>query len=112
MIKKLFSILKRSGLEVYLPSKKTGKPTGAYVVIAEEKSEPGLTGMGIYTYFSIKIVSPLESYNSLEETQEKVKTALLNSSFKFHTSETEEVKSDDGFVRTLTYRRFKRCVCR
>ena len=112
MIKKLFTILKRNGIEVYLPSKKSGKATSAYVVINEEKSELSLTGMGMYTYFSVKIVSPLESYYSLEETHNKVKNALSNSSFKFFSSETEEVNSDVGFIRTLTYRRFKRCVCR
>ena len=112
MIKKLFTILKRNGIEVYLPGKKSGKATSAYVVINQEKSEPGLTGMGIYTYFSVKIVSPLESYYSLEETYTKVKNALSNSSFKFFSWETEEVNSDVGYIRTLTYKKFKRCVCR
>ena len=107
MIKKLFSILKNGGVDVYMAGKKQGKCTKAYVSIKEDKSEMSLTGKGIYTYFSVILVSPLDNYCALDAIHNKVDTAIEGSKFKFFGSESEEV-SEDGYIRTLTYRRFKR----
>lgn len=112
MIKKLFSYLKSSGIDVYLPSKKTGKCTAPYVVVNEEKCAISQTGRSIYTYFSVSVIAPLEDYASLEETVSKVKASLKGTAFKFFGSEADNGGDTDGYKRTLTYRGLKPMGCR
>jgi len=112
MIKKLFSYLKAVGIDVYLPSKKSGKCTAAYAVVKEEKSEKSLTGKSVYTYFTVTVIAPLENYNALENTCKKVKQSLKGTAFKFFESEDSESGDDfNGYKRTLTYRTLKSAIC-
>lgn len=113
MIKKLFSYLKSSGIDVYLPAKKTGKCTSPYAVINQDKSEISRTGRGLYVYYSVSVIVPLTDYNALEELTAKVRNVLKNTSFKFYGSETKVAGKDyDGYKRTLTYRILKPLICK
>ena len=108
MVKKLFKKLKDNGFDVYFPAKKPGKCTTPYIVVKEEKAEVGITGKSLCTRFSVIVVAPGDNYNLLGETLSQVKAALKNSPFKFLSSETDEVKDDDGYVSTMTYQTIKK----
>jgi len=111
MVKKLFSLLEKNGIAVYLPAKMPGRCTEPYATVNEDKTELAKTGSGAYTYFTVSVMSPVESYASLDELQKKVTAALRGSCFKFLGSETEETGGDAVcYKRTLTYRVLKR-IC-
>lgn len=105
MIKKLFGLLKDAGIDVYLPGKKQGKATDAYAVINCTGSEPGKTGSELYTFFSVALLAPDESYMALCDLEAKTVAALKGSCFKFTESRNEDSFSEAGaYKRVLLYR--------
>lgn len=113
MIKKLFSYIKSTGTDVYLPAKKTGKCTSPYAVVKEEKSEISFTGKSVYTYFSVTVIVPIENYGLLDDVCIKIRRALKNTPFKFFESKDDESGDDfNGYKRTLTFRTLKSALCK
>ena len=113
MIKKLFAYLKNAEIDTYLPARKDGKCTSPYAVINEEKSEPGLTGRCLYTYFTVTVVAPADNYSALDQTVSKVRSALKGTQFRFDGSESAEVNENiQGYCRVLNYRVIKPMGCK
>ena len=110
MIRKFFDALYGESLSVYPPGKKKGKATTPYVVVNEEKSEPSLTGRGIYTYLCATVVVPHENYGYLNETCKTVKDKLKNTPFRFLESD-EDTCDEEGYKKQMTFKIFKRSDC-
>lgn len=108
-VKKLFNLIKESGVEAYLPAKKTGKCTDVYAVVSREASLPTVTGRGLGVSFTVKIAAPLDRYGDLCEAETKIMSALAETPFKFEGSGGDEVDGENGaYVRTLTFSAFRR----
>lgn len=112
MVKKLFSLLKDGGVDVFLPIKHTGKCTSPYAVVSEEDTQQGKTGSGVYTYFTVTLISPAEDYASLDSMDKKVRTVIKGTPFKFVSARTESADAETAaYKRTLYFRAFKRNIC-
>ena len=111
MVKKLFSLLKDGGVDVFLPMKHTGKCTSPYAVVSEEDTNQGKTGSGVYTYFTVTLISPAEDYASLDSMDKKVRTILKDKPFKFVSAHTESADPETAaYKRTLYFRVLKKSL--
>jgi hypothetical protein len=109
MVKKLFSLLKEGGVNVFLPAKHLGKCTFPYAVVNEDSVEESKTGSALYTFYSVTLLSPTDDFASLDIMDKKVREILKTSPFKFISSHTESADGDlDAYKRVLTYRSLKR----
>ena len=113
MIKKLFSYIKNSGVDVYMPAKKTGKCISPYAVVNEEKTELSQSDKSSYVYFSVTVAAPIENYSALDAISANIKSALRGTTFKFMGSKTANTDgSENAYKRILTYRSIKPAYCR
>lgn len=109
MVKELFCLLENGGVRVRLPGKETGRCTAAYAVVSEGETHLGTTGKSLLTEFFVTVAVPAERYSELCAEEEKIKSALIGSPFKFTGSGIDEVDGELGaYTKTLTFSAHRR----
>lgn len=96
-MKRIYTTLKESGLDVYFSGQHKGLCKTPYVVVKESNQSPELGTRVIgRRIVDIMIYIPIGSYIAIESYREKVKRALLNSSFLRYTGfETPIIIEED-----------------
>lgn len=109
MLKRLFSILKDAGVNVYLPAKKEGKCVSPYAVVDTGRETVSETGKATQCTFSVSLFAPLDSFRELDNMQKAVLGAVKGTPFRFDGCDTEEAGGEvDSYKRVLTLRALKK----